>query len=168
MEMARSRWSIRGQPRALAALRGLFRSRFVRFAAVGASGVVVNLATLGMLAGLLGIPEVAASALAVEVSIGWNFALNNAFTYRDHNAGAEAGLLQRLVRYNLVSLVGLGLQLGTFVLLRGVLLHALHRESLGSLRYLAQCAGIVLATGWSFLGNLRFTWRQATGGEGAA
>ena len=150
------------------ALRRILASRFARFAAVGASGVVVNLGALGVLAGLLGVREVLASGLAVEVSIVWNFALNNAFTYRDRNARAAAGLAQRLARYNLVSLVGLAIQLGTFVLVRALVLRGLHREALGALRYPAQCAGIVLATAWSFAGNLHFTWRQAPAREGAA
>jgi putative flippase GtrA len=152
---------------AVAAAQGLLRSRLARFLAVGASGVVVNLGTLALLAGLLGVREVLASALAIEVSILWNFVLNDAFTYRDRNAGAEAARAGRLLRFNLVSLVGLGIQLGTFVLLRALILRGLHREALGGLRYGVQCVGIVLATGWSFTGNLHFTWRQARAGEGA-
>ncbi len=137
------------------------RERLIRFAAVGLSGVVVNLGALWLLAGVLRLREVLASALAIELSILWNFALNNTFTYRDRNAGAAAGFAARAVRYNVVSLAGLALQLGTFVLLRTLLLHGLQRESLGALRYLAQSAGIALATAWNFAGNLRFTWRQA-------
>jgi putative flippase GtrA len=146
------------------------RARLLRFLAVGASGVVVNLGALALLAGALRVREVLASAVAIEVSILWNFALNNAFTYRDRNASAAAGFLQRALRFNAVSLVGLAVQLGTFVLLRAVLLHALGRAALGPLRYPAQLAGIALATAWSFAGHLRFTWRQAPAraGEGTA
>lgn len=136
-------------------------SRLARFAAVGASGVLVNLGALWLLAAVLGWRDALASATAIEVSILWNFALNNTFTYRDRNDRASAGLLERAVRYNAVSLVGLALQLGTFVLLRVLLLRAFGRDSLGALRYPAQCAGIVLATLWNFAGNLHFTWRQA-------
>jgi putative flippase GtrA len=144
------------------------RARLARFAVVGASGVVVNLAALWVLAGVLRVREVLASAIAIEVSILWNFALNNAFTYRDRNGRAAAGLLERAVRYNAVSLIGLALQLGTFVLVRALLLRGLGREALGALRYPAQCAGIALATLWNFTGNLHFTWRQARARESAA
>lgn len=144
------------------------RERLLRFVAVGASGVVVNLGVLWLLAGVLRVREVLASAIAIEVSILWNFLLNDAFTYRDRNPRATAGRIERAVRYNAVSLVGLALQLGAFVLLRLVLLHVLGRESLGALRYPVQCAGIVLATAWNFLGNLRFTWRQAPARTGDA
>ena len=154
--------------KAYAALHGACRSRLARFAAVGASGVVVNLGVLWVLAGCLGVREVLASAVAVEVSILWNFSLNNAITYHDRNAAAEAGFGERLVRYNLVSLVGLAIQLGTFVLVRALVARGLHREALGVLRYPAQCLGIVLGMAWSFAGNLRFTWRQGAAGEGTA
>jgi len=144
-----------------------FGSRLARFAAVGASGALVNLGALWLFAAVLGVRDVLASAAAVEVSIVWNFSLNNAFTYRDRNACARAGLWERLGRYNLVSLVGLAIQLGTFVLVRATVLHALRREALGDLRYVAQLLGIALATAWNVAGNLHFTWRQATR-EGAA
>jgi putative flippase GtrA len=146
---------------AAAATAGLLRSRVVRFALVGASGVAVNLGALWFLAGALGLREVFASAIAVEASIVWNFALNDAFTFRDRNAAAQVGAARRWLRYNLISLVGLAIQLGTFVLLRAAVLNGLHREALGALRYPVQCAGIALATAWSFSGNLHFTWRQA-------
>jgi putative flippase GtrA len=133
----------------------------VRFAAVGASGVGVNLAALWLLAGVLHLHEVAASALAVEISILSNFALNDAFTFRDRVLRAGTGRLERLARYNLVSLVGLGVQLGTFVALRTLAVRAFALPALGPWRYAAQLAGIALALGWNFAGNLHFTWRRA-------
>lgn len=145
--------------------RRAFETRFAKFAAVGASGVVVNLVALWLLAGVLGMREVIASALAIEASIVWNFVLNNAITYRDRNAYAQADVGGRLLRYNLVSLVGLGVQLGTFVLLRLAATHLLGREELGGWRYAAQCAGIALAMIWNFVAHLRFTWRQDPGAD---
>ena len=123
--------------------------------------MVVNLAALWLLAGVLHVHEVAASALAIELSILSNFALNDAFTFRDRVAGAGAGRLERLARYNAVSLVGLGVQLLAFVALRGVAVRGFGLPALGPWRYAAQLAGIALALGWNFAGNLHFTWRQA-------
>jgi dolichol-phosphate mannosyltransferase len=153
-------WTARRGERPRGVASRLARSRFARFAAVGASGVAVNLSALALLAGALGLHEVLASALAIEVSILWNFVLNDAFTFRDRNAGAAAGPLGRLLRYNAVSLLGLALQLGAFVALRAAAVHGLGREGLGNLRYPAQAAGIVIALAWNFAGNMRFTWRQ--------
>jgi putative flippase GtrA len=144
----------------LAMLERVFRRRFARFAAVGASGVVVNLAALWLTADVLRMREIVASAVAIEVSIVWNFVLNNAITYRDRNAYARVDVGGRLWRYNLVSLVGLALQLGTFVLLRLLATRGFGRDGLGSWRYAAQCVGIVLGMAWNFSANLRFTWSQ--------
>ncbi len=126
----------------------------------------VNLGALWLLADVVQLPELASSALAVEASIVSNFLLNDVFTFRDRRARARAGFTERLVRYNLVSLVGLAIQVGTFALARFVAVHGLHREALGGLKFLAQMGGIALATAWNFAGNLRFTWTQA-GEEGA-
>jgi putative flippase GtrA len=142
--------------------------RLARFLAVGATGAVVNLGALWALAGILGVPDVLASAAAIEASIVWNFALNSAFTYRDRTAAASAGVAGRFVRYNLVSLVGLAVQLITFVAVRALALRAMHGQAPDGLRYVAQSAGIVLATAWSFAGNLHFTFRQAPARGGAA
>jgi putative flippase GtrA len=146
--------------RAVALLERLFRRRFARFAAVGTSGVIVNLAALWLASDVLGVREIVASAIAIEVSIVWNFLLNNAITYRDLNAYARADVGARLVRYNLVSVVGLALQLGAFVFLRLVAARAFGRDALGAWTYPAQCTGIALAMAWNFTANLRFTWSQ--------
>ena len=147
--------------------RRLLRPRFSKFAAVGSTGVVVNLGVLWVLASLLSVREVVASAIAIEVSIVWNFLLNNAITYRDRNVYARADVGGRLVRYNVVSLAGLVIQLGTFVLLRLAVTRGLDRDALGAFRYPAQCAGIALATAWNFTANLHYTWRQEPDSERA-
>jgi putative flippase GtrA len=135
-------------------------SRFVKFALVGVSGVFVNLGMLYVFADRLDWPELVSSAAAIEVSILWNFLLNNAFTFRDRNAGAKAGFVERLVRYNLVALVGLGLQLATFAALTAWVVRAEGLAEPGLYRYPAQLAGIALGMAWNFLTNFFWTWRQ--------
>lgn len=65
--------------------------RGVAFAAVGATGLVVNLLATWLLAGLLGFPDeepmpqigyLVAAALATQVSSTWNFLLTDQFVYR--------------------------------------------------------------------------------------
>jgi putative flippase GtrA len=136
------------------------RSRLARFALVGLSGVIVNLAALHLFAGVLGVHEVVASALAIETSIVTNFLLNDAFTFRDRRA-LGAGLLRRLWRYHAVSLAGGVVQLGTFSLVVVALERALVRDGLGPLRLFAQGAGIAVAFAANYLGSLRFAWSPA-------
>ncbi|WP_242334871.1 MULTISPECIES: GtrA family protein [Anaeromyxobacter] len=133
------------------------KGRLARFALVGLSGVGVNLAALHLFAGVLGIQEVVASALAIETSIVTNFLLNDAFTFRDRRE-LGAGVVSRLVRYHAVSLAGGVVQLVVFGLAALALMRTLGRAELGGLRYLAQSAGIALAFAANYLGSLRFAW----------
>jgi putative flippase GtrA len=137
--------------------------RVVRFAAVGASGVAVNLGVLHLLAGVLGVREILSSAIAIESSIVWNFLLHDAVTFRDRREGARAGPVGRLVRYHAISAVGALVQLGTFVLAALALSRASGRTDLGALRYPAQAAGIAAAFVWSFGGSMRFAWAPGDG-----
>jgi putative flippase GtrA len=136
------------------------KGRLARFALVGLSGVIANLAALHLFAGVLGIHEVVASALAIETSIVTNFLLNDAFTFRDRRA-LGAGALRRLWRYHAVTLAGGVVQLATFALVAVALERTLGRDELGSLRSLAQGVGIATAFGVNYLGSLRFAWRPA-------
>jgi putative flippase GtrA len=136
-------------------------ARVARFAAVGLSGVLVNLGVLHLLAGVLDAPEILSSALAIEASIVSNFLLHDAVTFRDRRAAARAGAPGRLLRYHAVSAVGALVQLGTFVLATVALSRASGRADLGALRYVAQAVGIAAAFVWSFGGSSRFAW--ATG-----
>lgn len=134
--------------------------RFVRFAAVGASGVGVNLGALLLLSEVFGLGDNLSSALAIELSILSNFLLNNAWTFKDQNAGAASSFVKRALLYNGVSLVGLGIQLGCFISLNALVVRFLDLSQPGAFKYLAQLAGIALAMGWNYLSNFHFTWRQ--------
>ncbi|HYG67095.1 MAG TPA: GtrA family protein [Anaeromyxobacteraceae bacterium] len=133
--------------------------RLVRFAAVGASGIVVNLAALWLLAGVLDVPEIAASAVAIELSILSNFAFNDRFTFGDRRGKATLG--HRLLRYHAVSFVGFALQLGIFVIATLVIVRAGGRAELGDLRYVAQSVGIVAAFAWNYTASVRWAWGPA-------
>jgi dolichol-phosphate mannosyltransferase len=142
----------------------LFAARFVRFAAVGLSGAFVNLGFLYVFAEMLQLGDTLSSASAIEISIVWNFVLNNAITFADRNTGAEAGVALRFLRYNLVGLVGLGLQLGIFISLNRLFLRTFGPSAgfsgPGRWRYLSQCVGIGVAMGWNFVSNFFWTWSQ--------
>ena len=144
-----------------ARLAAAFDRRFARFAAVGASGVVVNLAALFLLADVLRTNANLASAGAIAVSIGSNFLLNDAWTFGDRRALAGARH-QRLLRFYTVSLGGAAVQWGVFVG-ANVLLSPLVQGP-GSLasagwKYLYQLSGIAIGTLWNFTANLLWTWR---------
>ena len=87
---------------------------FVKFAVVGASGVLLNLGffTLFLIAGM---NKYIASPIAIELSIVWNFLLNNYWTFRRRKTGVRTRI--RGLKFNLVSFTALGVSYGTFVVL---------------------------------------------------
>jgi putative flippase GtrA len=96
-------------PPPLRGFRGL-AVHAIRFYAVGALGIGVQLAVLALLAGLLGIHYLWATLLAVEVAILHNFAWHERWTWSDRTRHQPGGVAQRLARFNLttglVSLAG--------------------------------------------------------------
>jgi dolichol-phosphate mannosyltransferase len=87
---------------------------FIRFAVVGASGTVVN---LGVFAAAVhgGLNKYVASALAIELSIIWNFFLNNYWTFAERKTRVRTRI--KGLKYNLISLATLGVSFGTFSLM---------------------------------------------------
>jgi dolichol-phosphate mannosyltransferase len=133
------------------------RHVFPRFAAVGASGVLVNLATTR--AGLLlGLPFAAAYALALLAALLSNFALNRRFTFRyarRHTIAAQfAGFAAACSLGMLVNYL-------TALSMQWALPAALHAASLPASLYLPEMAaltGIAAGMTFNFLLNYHFVF----------
>lgn len=126
-------------------------TRFLKFCLVGASGVLVNEGLLWILKSFAGLPLALSSATSIETSIVSNFVLNDFFTFHDRRAPGIRLFIGRLGKFNLVSLAGLGINLGTLLILTNVFnLHYL----------LSNLAGIAIAMLWNYLGNLGWTWKN--------
>ena len=87
---------------------------FIKFAIVGASGIVVNVASFTFLLAF-GSNKFLASPIAIEISIIWNFLLNSRWTFRWR--AMKKGAHIRGVRFNVVSLLSLAVSYSAFVLL---------------------------------------------------
>jgi dolichol-phosphate mannosyltransferase len=122
---------------------------FLKFAAVGATGVVVN---LGVFTWLLasGMNKFLASPIAIEASIVSNFVLNNYWTFRERKSRARKRI--KGLKFNAISLVALGISYGTFVLLS-----ALFPDTAPQVH---QLIGIVPATAINYFLNSYWTFRQ--------
>ena len=140
--------------------RAVESQRVGRFALVGLSGVAVNLAVLRCLVGIFGFHRWLALPFAIELSILSNFFLNNAWTFQDRNSTAQASLWGRLARYNIASLVGMLIQFIVFEPTLQILMRITSNSEPGQLIYIAQLAGIVVATAWNFISHLNWTWAQ--------
>lgn len=79
-------------------------ARILKFACVGIIGVGVNTGALYIFSRWLGLPLVAASAIAVELAIIGNYFLNSRWTF-----ARSAASVGRFTKFNLASLFGLGL-----------------------------------------------------------
>ncbi len=135
--------------------------RYAKFCLVGGSGVIVDMAVIWLLASpsVLGWNLTVSKVVAAEAALFNNFAWNEVWTFREF-AAAQVGWHKRLARFlkfNLVCTAGIGLSV--------ILLNA-QVYGLGWNAYLANFISIVLVSGWNFLLNLRFGWKN-TGGQKA-
>jgi dolichol-phosphate mannosyltransferase len=130
-------------------------SRFMRFAVVGLSGVVVDMATLFLLSdpSTLGWGLTRSKIIAAELAIVNNFIWNDAWTFADvsRHQSQFSQRLRRFGKFQLICFVGL--------ILNTVLLN-LQFNLLGMNRYLANAVAIALVTGWNFWLNLKLSWRS--------
>jgi len=138
------------------------RQRFIRFAIVGASGVVVNLGFVAIGRALLvdledTTRDFLASALGILTSIFSNFLLNDMWTWGDRRKGPrKRDFAVRLVAYYVGAGFAAGFQFGTFALLYSLF---------GVGVYLAQLVGIGIGTIINYVINNRLVFRDQ-GGEG--
>lgn len=127
--------------------------RVAKFALVGLTGVVVNLALLAGLTEWAGLHYLVSAAIAIEASILSNFALNDAWTFRDRRFGRW---WERLWRFNLVSLLALVVNLGVL---------SLFTEALGVHYLLSELVAIGVGFLANYQGNLSWTYLPSTGKE---
>jgi len=109
--------------------------RWRRFNVVGVIGIVVQLAALSFLNAFLGIHYLAATLVAVELTIIHNFFWHELWTWRERQT---TGAVRRLARFNLTT--GLVSLVGNLALMP-LLVQALHLHVLpGNLLAIAFCS----------------------------
>ena len=92
--------------------------RWLKFNLVGAIGIVVQLAVLGILNGVLRLDYLPATALAVEAAVLHNFLWHERFTWSDRASVTRRQALLRLLRFNLTT--GTISILGNLLLMRAL------------------------------------------------
>ncbi len=121
--------------------------RFIKFNIVGLTGVFVNQGILILLTSL-GLYYLYSGIVAIEVSIISNFLLNDLWTFKDRRSGH---ILKRLVKFNILMLVGLVINL--------LILYAL--TDLLSLHYtISNLFGIGIASIARYLMSVKWAWLQ--------
>lgn len=82
---------------------GTLGLRWLKFNAVGAAGIVVQLAVLVLLKSGVGVNYLLATALAVEAAVLHNFFWHQRFTWADRASVSPRQTLNRLLRFNLAT-----------------------------------------------------------------
>ena len=140
-------------------------ARFTAYALVGATGVVIRVGADWFLTAA-GVGW--ATAIAIELSILWNFQLNNDFTFSSLGYRGR-DRIRPLLLFHLVSAQGVLVQTSVTALLSGAAVAsdilssevaAWRREALGPV-----LAGIVAATVGNYLLNTTITWPTSPRGR---
>jgi dolichol-phosphate mannosyltransferase len=128
--------------------------RFFKFGLVGFSGVFVDMVIFYLLsdASTLGWGLTRSKIIAAEVAVLNNFLWNDLWTFRDlaQQQFGRRKLIKRFVKFNLICLVGIGLNL----IILNFLYNNLHIN-----KYLANLIAIAIVTIWNFWFNLKLSWR---------
>jgi len=127
--------------------------RVAVFAAIGLSGVLVNLAVAGMAFGILQalswVSRPLASTAGFEASLLWNFVLHEKITFKGRGLSARPGAVAtRLLKYHFASAVSWISQASSATLL----------PLLGAPFLLAQFIGIVLGFIANYILGYAYTW----------
>jgi dolichol-phosphate mannosyltransferase len=122
---------------------------FIKFCVVGGSGVFVNMGIYLLITRLMRVPYYIASPIAIELSILWNFAWNNFWTFKKREASAT--WIGRLVRFHVVS---------SLAALTNYLILLLLVSVFGVWDVLANLIGIAFGTLVNYFMNSLWTWRE--------
>ncbi|MDO6416659.1 glycosyltransferase family 2 protein [Sphingomonas sp. BIUV-7] len=129
---------------------GAVPARMILFLAVGAVGLIVNLAALDMLLNGAGFTFRAAQTAAVALSILFNFALNNWLTYNDRRLRGLAWL-RGLATFTLVCGIGAIAQVG--------ISEMVYDER--RIWWIGGLAGAAVGAVWNYAASSFLTWRRA-------
>lgn len=140
------------------------RSRFTRFAMVGAIGAVVDFGTYTVLHDVIGVVAVAASVLSFIAAIISNFTWNRYWTYPDSR---NKQVSRQMLQFALVSVMGLAIRTPIFAFLVKPLdslflslpgLPFLPRDFLGD--KVALAIAVVVVMFWNFFINRYWTYND--------
>jgi dolichol-phosphate mannosyltransferase len=128
--------------------------RFMQFGLVGLSGVFVDMAIFYLLHDpkTLGWALTRSKVIAAEIAIVNNFLWNDRWTFGDISS-QQSGWpkrIKRFIKFNLVCLIGLGLNVAILNILVNYF---------GVNAYIANLMAIAIVTIWNFWINLKLSWR---------
>ena len=125
----------------------LFAKHAIKYYTVGGSGVLVNLGILYTLTDFMGLWYIASQVIAISLSISSNFLFNRFWTFSGSIQEQRNSVMY--VKFIIVSLIGMGIQLGiTFALVENIALYYMYAAGIG----------IVVAGAINYVVNRRWTF----------
>ena len=125
----------------------LFAKQAIKYYSVGGSGVLVNLGILYALTDFMGLWYIASQVIAISISISSNFLFNRFWTFSGSIQEQRNSVMY--VKFIIVSLIGMGIQLGiTSVLVEGAALYYMYAAGIG----------IAIAGAINYVVNRRWTF----------
>jgi dolichol-phosphate mannosyltransferase len=122
--------------------------RFLMYCLVGLTGVVIHMAALAVAVDLAGLAFGPAQTAATLAAIVWNFALNNAVTYRDQRLAGWA-FVTGLLRFVVICTVGAISNVGVATWIYGY----------DGKWWVAGLAGALMGAAWNYIVSAAFVWR---------
>ncbi len=131
-------------------IRNTARSQktFVKFAIVGASGVVVNEFVYYAMTRFAHLPYIPSQAIGVELAIVNNFIWNDSMTFKNSPV-QSISKIHRFGKYNLLSLMTFAVNLVVFAILLSLHVWDIY----------ASILAIVASFGLNYFGSAKWAWR---------
>ena len=142
------------------------RTRFLRFAFVGAIGAVVDFGTFNALTNLFNFKPVFASVISFTAAVTSNFFWNRFWTYPDSRSKP---MIRQMVEFGLINVLGLAIRTPLFAFLAKLLPEFYTSIRLPSIipfdsRFLghntALAVAVIVVMFWNFFVNRYFTYND--------
>jgi putative flippase GtrA len=141
------------------------RTRFLRFAVVGAIGAVVDFGILNLLL-LVSTPYVIAGTISFIMAVVNNFLWNRFWTYPDSRSKRFS---QQLIQFTIINAIGLVIRIPLLAFLENVLIRLAERffgEFFISAEFIGHNTGlaiaIIIVMFWNFLANRYWTYNDVS------
>jgi len=140
------------------------RTRFLRFAAVGMMGAVVDFGTFNLLSSIVGLSAVVASVFSFLAAIISNFTWNRYWTYPDSRTKPIG---HQLFQFTVVSLIGLAIRTPLIAFLEPLLSSLFGKLSILPIGFvtanllgenLALAIAVIVVMFWNFFINRYWTY----------
>lgn len=132
-------------------LTGLPIKRAVKFALVGSSGVLVNMGFFFIFNEIIRLAYQISSIIAIEIAIINNFIWNAYWTWKDRKTANVKEKRIRFLKYHLITGASSLMNYGILILL----VEAAHMN-----KYIANLIGILIAMGFNFILNHKWTFKK--------